>query len=233
MKPIRVLLIDDEDGIRVILTKYFAGRADIDLCAAARDGLEGLELIYRYLPDVVLLDLIMPGMDGLGVLEAIRRQPPGKMPAVVVASQVSEGRVVSHCLRLGASYYLIKPLDLEHLSRIICELCRDSLEIQAQHLLSEMGAPEKGRGFVQASAAAAAIAREAGRQILLKEAYYYTIAQEHTSYACIEKNIRTMTTAIHKAGLPAYHALIGGRPPRPPGNLIFLRRLAERIREEM
>ena len=198
---IRVLVAEDDPAARRLLTAAIPQLPGLSLCGAAKDGLECLELIDQLRPDVVLLDLVMPGLDGLGVLEALRRRRGG--PVAVVTSQVSHQGVVKRALSLGASYYLVKP-------------------VNCQALLEEMGAA--GMGVEAAARAAVVLCQDPSA--LLKEAYAPTISDQHTSYASVEKNIRAMVDKLHANPTPAYLALIEGLPPQRPSNLVFLRRLA-------
>ena len=110
---IRVLVVEDDPETRMLTEALLSGRKGVCLCALAKDGLEGLELVEQTRPDIVLLDLILPGMDGLDFLRALRRR--SARPAVVVASQASEPTVIRLAFQLGASYYLIKPLNFDSL----------------------------------------------------------------------------------------------------------------------
>ena len=220
--PIRVLVVEDDPSARFLLAAALADMPGADLCGTAADGLEGLELVERLQPDAVLLDLIMPGLDGLGFLRALAHRD---RPAVVVTSQACGQEVVRCALRLGASYYLVKPLNFQNLSALLDSLCLRPLAGRAQALLEAMGA--QGRGLPAAAQAAAVLARE--RDTLLKQAYAATIAAQGSSYAAVEKNIRHMVEKLHRARSPEYLALLGGAAERRPSNLEFLRALARAL----
>ena len=223
--PIRVLVVEDDPSARLLLAAALADMPGTELCGMAADGLEGLELVERCRPDAVLLDLIMPGLDGLGFLRALDRR---NRPAVVVASQAGGQEVVRCALRLGASYYLVKPLNFQSLAVLLDSLCLRPMVSRAEALLADMGA--SGRGLSAAARAAAVLARERGA--LLKQAYAPTVAAEGSSYAVVEKNIRHMVGKLHQAAPPGYLALLGGMPERRPSNLAFLRALAGALETE-
>lgn len=216
---IRVLAVEDDPATRALLRVVLDGLNGVELCGLAADGMEGLELVEKLRPDAVLLDLIMPGLDGLGFLRALPRK---NRPVVVVTSQASAASLVRYSLSLGASYYLVKPLNFYAIPALLEGLCLQPLVQLAQERLEEMGA--RGRGVIAAARAAAVLARD--ENALLKQAYAPTIAAEGANYAGVEKNIRAMVDKLHQAAPPGYLALLGGMPDTRPSNLVFLRALA-------
>ena len=222
--PIRVLVVEDDPSARFLLAAALADMPGADLCGTAADGLEALELVERLRPDAVLLDLIMPGLDGLGFLRALAHRD---RPAVVVTSQASNQALIRYALSLGASYYLVKPLNFQTLPPLLEGLCLQPLVQRGVDLLEAMGA--RGRGVWAAARAAAVLARD--ETALLKQAYAPTIAAEQTNYAGVEKNIRAMVDKLHQASSPGYLALLGDCPAARPNNLAFLQALARALRE--
>lgn len=194
---------------------------------AFRAAQEGLELVEQTRPDIVLLDLILPGMDGLDFLRALRRR--SARPAVVVASQASEPTVIRLAFQLGASYYLIKPLNFDSLPDLFHSLCLEPRERAAADYLRGMGA--SGLGVEAAARTAAVLSTGAEGAIPLKEGYAAAMAAQNTSYACVEKNIRSMVGKLQAGACGEYQALMGGLPAERPSNELFLRRLARRILE--
>jgi DNA-binding response OmpR family regulator len=107
----RVLLVDDEDGIRDALAP-FLGRSGFDVTTAA-DGIEGLAAVGRDRPDLVVLDVLMPGLDGREVLRRIRADR-GELP-VILLTTVGESFERAAALEEGADDYLNKPFDPQEL----------------------------------------------------------------------------------------------------------------------
>ena len=221
---IRVLVAEDDPAARRLLTAALPQLPGLSLCGAAKDGLECLALIDQLRPDAVLLDLVMPGMDGLEVLRALARRR-GR-PVVVVTSQVSHQGVVKCALSLGASYYLVKPVNCQALPELLQFLCLTPLKRAAMDLLDQMGAAGLG---MEAAARAAAVLHE-NPHALLKEAYAPTITDQRTSYASVEKNIRSLTEKLFRADTPAWRALWDTPPGERPSNGAFLRALARHLR---
>ncbi len=106
----RVLVVDDSAFARKVLRETLSTSADLEVVGAARDGLEALEKIAELKPDVVTLDLIMPNLDGIGVLRAL---PPVGAPRVVVVSISDENSVLGiEALQMGAVDIVQKPTAL-------------------------------------------------------------------------------------------------------------------------
>ena len=118
-EKIRVLLADDSREITEMLKDVFHGEDDIEVVGIARDGVEALEMIALKKPDVVVLDVIMPNLDGIGVLEQLQALELEHDLSVIVLSSMNQDRVVQQTMQLGAAYYIIKPFDTQVLiSRI-------------------------------------------------------------------------------------------------------------------
>ena len=111
MEAIKVLVVDDNKRIITILKEALERETDMEVVGTASDGEEALRKISALRPDVVLLDLIMPKVDGLGVMERMKKGAPTMAPEFVVVSAVSQERVTENAFRLGAAYYILKPFD--------------------------------------------------------------------------------------------------------------------------
>ena len=101
-----VLVVDDEAGARRTLMRLLA-REGYDTVGAG-DGNEALRTVQAKPPDVILLDLMMPGMDGLELLEALHAHPQWKALPVVVLTALSDTHTVNRARQLGAKAYLVK-----------------------------------------------------------------------------------------------------------------------------
>jgi two-component system chemotaxis response regulator CheB len=121
-KPVRVLVVDDSAFARKVLRESLGGHPRIEVVGTARDGLEALERIADLTPDVVTLDLVMPNLDGLGVLAAL--PPAGGPRVVVVTTQDSSSDLAIAALEAGAVDFVHKPTSLatDRLSELSAEL---------------------------------------------------------------------------------------------------------------
>ena len=143
--PIRILVADDHLIIRQGLRLILETQAGFELVGEAADGAEAIRLCVELHPDVVLMDLRMPGMDGLSAIERLRTEQPGI--AVVILTTFNEDDLMMRGLRLGAKGYLLKDTDRETLFNTIWAASRGETllrpEILARVLAQGMatGAP--------------------------------------------------------------------------------------------
>lgn len=130
MQPIRVLVVDDSALLRQMVTRALAQDARIHMAGVAKDGAQAVEMAMRLQPDVVLLDIEMPRLDGLEVLALLR----GRVPArVVVFSANDDTGTVYRALELGAVDFVPKPWNvagsLERLGQTLCRKIRQANRI--------------------------------------------------------------------------------------------------------
>src|SRR5581483_7460487 len=115
--PIRVLLVDDHDMVRRGLATFLAVFDDLELVGEARDGAEALRLCAEVQPDVVLMDLMMPDMDGASATQEIRRRWPRIQ--VIALTSFPEPGLLQRVLQAGAISYLLKNVSADALHAAI------------------------------------------------------------------------------------------------------------------
>jgi len=116
-EQIRVLVVDDDALVRAGLTMLLAGAGDIEIVGEAADGREVEHAIAEHQPDVVLMDIRMPGMDGLAATEILRRRD--RPPEVIVLTTFDADDHVLRALRAGASGFLLKDTPPANIVRAI------------------------------------------------------------------------------------------------------------------
>lgn len=114
-KKIRVLIVDDNKDFRELMETYINKTSDFEVVGTAEDGIEAIEKIVDLTPDVVTLDLIMPNLDGFGVLEKLQDINFVKKPMIVVLSALGQDNLIRKSLSFGIEYYFVKPLDIGNL----------------------------------------------------------------------------------------------------------------------
>jgi NarL family two-component system response regulator LiaR len=116
-EPIQVLLIDDHAVVRRGLSAFLSTYSEIAVVGEASSGAEGIELASRLLPDVVLMDLLMPEMDGIEATRRIRAAVPSAQ--VIVLTSYSEDERIFPAIKAGALSYLLKDVKPDDLVRAI------------------------------------------------------------------------------------------------------------------
>ena len=121
-EKITVLIADDNQEFSMTLATYLKSQDDMMVIGRAKDGNEALDMISSLMPDVVLLDVIMPHLDGIGVLEKINMIKMPKKPLCIMLSAVGQDKITKRAIELGAEYYVVKPFDIDLLISRIREL---------------------------------------------------------------------------------------------------------------
>ena len=110
---ITVLIADDNSEFANNLAGYVEQEEEMEVIGMARDGNEAFEMLTNTQPDIVLLDVIMPHLDGIGVLEKISSSNLRKPPLCIMLSAVGQDKITQRALDLGAEYYVVKPFDIK------------------------------------------------------------------------------------------------------------------------
>ncbi|HEV3473264.1 MAG TPA: response regulator transcription factor [Actinomycetota bacterium] len=128
--PVRVVLVDDHDLLRRGIRTMLETEADIEVVGEASDGSEALALVEETVPDVVLVDVIMPKQDGIEATREIKDSFPNV--AVLVLSGHDEQRFVFDALKAGASGYLLKTADLEEVVATVRSVAKGEVSLDPQ-----------------------------------------------------------------------------------------------------
>ncbi len=121
-EKISILIADDNQDFAMTLVNYLEKEEDMEVIGIAKDGKEACDMIINTEPDVVLLDVIMPYLDGLGVLERISNIKMNKRPIFIMLSAVGQVKITQQAINLGAEYYIVKPFDIELLIKRIRDI---------------------------------------------------------------------------------------------------------------
>jgi DNA-binding NarL/FixJ family response regulator len=141
--PIKVLLVDDHSVVRQGLRMFLSLDPELEVVGEAADGAEAIRVAHRLQPDVVLMDLLMPVMDGITAIEKLR----GELPhvEVVALTSILEDEKVVGAIRAGAIGYLLKDTQADDLNQAIKSAAARQVQLSpeaAMRLIREVRAPE-------------------------------------------------------------------------------------------
>ncbi|MFC4808403.1 sporulation transcription factor Spo0A [Paenibacillus sp. GCM10023250] len=140
MQRIEVLLADDNREFTTLLSEYISEQNDMTVTGVAYNGEEVLRILEETRPDVLILDIIMPHLDGLGVLERLREMNLPQMPKIIMLTAFGQENITQKAVQLGASYYILKPFDMEILANRIRQLVGNPTVISSSYTASASSA---------------------------------------------------------------------------------------------
>jgi len=211
MKRNRVLLVDDSLPILAEYESLLRGSREFEIVGKCTDGMQGLKAISELNPDVVILDIVMPRMDGIELLNSLRLSG-AFMPKIIVISAIGREDIIDKALSLGAVYYIMKPFENANILRRIRQAAgiipmsgseltvkpekdtrgpEEKLPEAVTNILHEIGVPANIKGY-QYLRDAIIISVE-DRDILnsVTKALYPTVAlMNNTSATKVERAIR-------------------------------------------
>ncbi len=151
-----LIIADDNASYANSLKDFFDAKDNFNVVGVAPNGAAALQLISLFKPDFLLLDIVMPELDGFGVLSALE----GKKPIVVMMSQLASDGFVQKAIQYGAAYFLAKPFDFETAYKLLLELAEPqpvqkpspakrsrSLDEKISNLFISVGIPAHIKGY--------------------------------------------------------------------------------------
>lgn len=156
MEKIKVLMVDDNVNMTGMVKDYFKKNKMIEISDVCHDGEEAIENIKKNKYDLLLLDLIMPKKDGIGVLEELKKLNLDMK--IIVLSSYDSAEVIRDVSEYGINYYMLKPFDLVDLEKRVLDLYKsraskivdvfqNKLEISITRMLHELGMPSHIKGY--------------------------------------------------------------------------------------
>jgi len=143
-EKIKILIIDDDPKVGWILSEGLSSSMEF---VSARDGIEGIQMVSTEKPDLVLLDIKMPGMSGLEVLEKLNKMPV--RPEVIMLSGHGETKNIVHSMHLGAAEFINKPFDVKEVEiHIQTVLEKKKLKTEVKSLRSELKSRSQYNKFI-------------------------------------------------------------------------------------
>ena len=140
---IRILLVDDHSVVRQGLRMFLALEPELEVVGEAANGAEGIEQVRKLQPDIVLMDLVMPVMDGIAAIQQLRKEFPN-VEIIALTSVLEDEKVIS-AVRAGAIGYLLKDTQADELCKAIKAAANGQVQLSPQaatRLVREIKAPD-------------------------------------------------------------------------------------------
>lgn len=253
---IKVIICDDNRETREGIAECFEGDREITVAAQLADGGDAIEELQRTGADVILLDVIMPKMDGIGVLQKLNAMK-GKRPVVIMMMENVNDTICKTCLDMGADYFMIKPFDAELLCERIKMLCKKThvgrmesmkqhsgipseraLEISVTNTIHAVGVPANIKGYQYLRDAIIMSINDTELINAVTKQLYPLVAEKHnTSPSRVERAIRhAIEVACVRGSEEELYSLFGytvNNDKGKPTNSEFIAMIADKLRLEM
>ena len=240
---INLMMAEDNSDIRRSLCTYLGHKPEIRIVGTAKDGKTAERMLFDCAPDVLLLDLVMPGMDGLELMTRLRATRAQEKTKVIVLSSLMRDDIVQRAMELGATYYMVKPIDPELLYRRIVYFGEERKaapepEPSASDAVAERVAQFLGRAGISPASKGYRYLLEAlsdpqtgdtdGLRVT-KTVYPALSLRFAVSCESVERAIRAAIEAAWKKGAIGRLGLFHGE--KRPGNGEFLSRSLEALKQ--
>ena len=262
MEKLNVAIADDNEKMVEVLSKIIDQDEDLKLVGKAHNGEEICNIIKEKQPDVVVLDIIMPKVDGLSVMERFSHDENlKKVPSFIVVSAVGQERITEDAFDLGADYFMLKPFDNQVLLNRIKNLRRRSdrrirenvrpsvvreepgaygtrnLETDVTNIIHEIGVPAHIKGYQYLRDAIILAVNDIEMLNSITKVLYPTIAKKHqTTPSRVERAIRhAIEVAWSRGKMDTIYSLFGytiSTGKGKPTNSEFIALIADKIRLE-
>ncbi|PWU68566.1 sporulation transcription factor Spo0A [Gracilibacillus dipsosauri] len=256
MEKSKVLLVDDNRELVQLMEEYLGDQNDMEVVGKAYNGKECLDMIEDVRPDVVVLDIIMPHVDGLAVLSKIKQSEHTKHIHVIMLTAFGQEDVTKKAVTLGASYFILKPFDLEHLAEQIRQVHgmqpsihnneiktstnhskKFDLETSITHIIHEIGVPAHIKGYMYLREAITMVYNDIELLGSITKVLYPDIASKYNTTASrVERAIRhAIEVAWSRGNIDSISSLFGytvSVSKAKPTNSEFIAMVADRLRLE-
>jgi len=258
LEKISVCLVDDNSELVNLMEEYFDEQEDIEVIGSAYNGRECLEMMEELEPDVLVLDIIMPHIDGLAVLNTLRKTGR-KSTQVIMLTAFGQEEVMKKAVDLGASYFILKPFDIENLADQIRQLRgknlittnmnrvtskekkeekrKQDLEASITNIIHEIGVPAHIKGYMYLREAITMVYHDIELLGSITKVLYPDIAKKfNTTASRVERAIRhAIEVAWSRGNIDSISALFGytvSISKAKPTNSEFIAMVADHLRLE-
>ncbi len=260
MKKIKVCVVDDNRELVSLLEDYISSQEDMEVAGTAHNGQDCLDMLEGTDPDVLVLDIIMPHLDGLAVLERLREMKKDSLPNVIMLTAFGQEDVTKKAVELGASYFILKPFDMELLGNHIRQVSGKSstiarksssttnyrgqteqkpknLDASITSIIHEIGVPAHIKGYLYLREAISMVYNDIELLGSITKVLYPDIAKKYNTTASrVERAIRhAIEVAWSRGNIDSISSLFGytvSMSKAKPTNSEFIAMVADKLRLE-
>ena len=233
----KILLADNSEEFRLLLRRTLEDTGEFQVVGDTGDGDEAWELIQKTKPDVVVMDMILPGLDGMSLLQRV----PKEIRCIVLSAFCSQN-MVQELTRMGAWYFIPKPAHMDSLLDRIRQATHDSsvlslptLEAEVTAILHEVGVPAHIKGYQYVREAIIIVVQNMDAINAVTKVLYPEVAKRfNTTPSRVERAIRHAIEVAWDRGdletLQGYFGYTVNSAKGKPTNSEFIAMIADRIR---
>lgn len=257
MNKIKVCIVDDNRELVHLLSEFISTQDDMEVVATGYNGQECLTIVEENQFDVLILDIIMPHLDGLAVLEQFKDLHVQKLPNVIMLTAFGQEDVTKKAVELGASYFILKPFDMEYLANHIRQVNGNdsissrkihtpkkteekkplNLEASITSVIHEIGVPAHIKGYLYLREAISMVYNDIELLGSITKVLYPDIAKKfNTTASRVERAIRhAIEVAWSRGNIDSISSLFGytiSMSKAKPTNSEFIAMVADKLRLE-
>lgn len=255
---VRVVLVDDNREFCQLLEEYLNEQENISVVGVGYNGVEGLKLVKEKEPDILVLDLIMPHLDGIGVMEELNRLDLSSKVKTIILTAFGQEEVTKRVVELGANYYIMKPFDLDKLVERIRQMMKPpkgssngyaisstkvsrkevDLDVRITEVMHQLGVPAHIKGYIYLREAIELVIKDIEYLgAVTKELYPSVAAKYNTTPSRVERAIRhAIEVSWDRGNINALNKYFGSTVSAnsgKPTNSQFIAKIADKLRLEM
>jgi len=256
LSKISVVLADDNREFVGLLEEYINTQSDMSVSGVAYNGNDVLKIVQERVPDIIILDIIMPHLDGLAVLEQIQAMRLTPQPKIIMLTAFGQEEITKRAVELGASYYILKPFDMDILAQRIRQMIGSktsfipvmktssmiqnkgrNLDANITSIIHEIGEPAHIKGYLYLREAITMVYNDVELLGSITKVLYPDIAKKfNTTASRVERAIRhAIEVAWSRGNLDSISSLFGytvSNTKAKPTNSEFIAMVADKLRIE-
>lgn len=242
----RVMIADSNPQFRAYLATELENYSNVKVVDTAEDGYDTVNKVLAANPDVLLMDVVLPRLDGLSVLRTLKNMSLQQYPVIIIMSSFITDLLETHAAALGATYFIAKPFEMTNLVNLLCYDTPDGHKeregkpgnkkiMQITELLREIGLPSHIKGFYYTREAIGLVMESPDMTVQITKTVYPSIAESFsTTPARVERAIRhAIEVAWDRGDIDTKQALFGNTVSGErgkPTNSEFITMLADLLR---